>query len=544
MAWIVEMTGLDPADGQLKRKLFAQGAGVALPDDVYAEPGLVSWASPSQKIDVGRTGMVEQGADAGELILSNTPPSVDDPGPWDGLLDLAWDGRRVNLFNVPGAWSTRILVAWGVLEQPYGNLIGGTSGQANLRFTLRDPRAPLEAPLQPIKFAGTNVGPAGVEGGADLKGKPKPILYGSASNISPPRVNESLLIYMVADRAVSVFCVRDGGVSLGAGTSRANVASMQANIPAGGTYDYCATSTGTYIRLGTTPIYDITVDAGEGATSADRSHARIWSRLRTERCTSAFSGAVDNSSVNSEHDGSPSEAGFWWDEETDQKDAVDQVLTGLGGFEVQNENGVWLIRRLALPSGTPSIELVKLSTGVRLKAKSRKLTTLQRVRASYAPRGVPPYRVTVRWGRNYTVMDEGDFAGSAVQRLRDKFSEEWRVETDTSTTIWNPAAGTGLFPNAPELTVETGYTPGADGVTCPAAVTEAARLKTMLCVLRGQYQVSLIPEVGDRPLPGDVASLTYAGMGLSGGPIFRVLQTSFLLGSKGPEMDLVLGLQV
>lgn len=544
MAWVVEMTGVDPADGQVKRHLFAQGEGLALDDDIYVNPGLVSWASPSQKIDVGKAGMVEQNADAGELILSNSPPSIDEPGPWDTLLDLAWYGRRVSLFSVGTVWANRVLVAWGVMEQPYGNLIGGSSADANLRFTLRDPRAPLDAPLQPIKFIGDNVGPVGVEGISDLKGKPKPILYGSASNLPVPRVNESLLIYMVADAAVSVLCVRDGGVSLATGVGRANLASLQANIPAGGSYDYCSTATGTYIRLGTTPVYNITVDASEGASAADRSHAKIWSRLRTQRCSSATSGAVNAASVAAAHAASPDEAGFWWSGEITQLAALDEVLSGFGGFEVQNAAEEWVVRQLVLPAGAPVLEFLKLSPIVSLKANSRYLATIQRVRPSYAPNGVPPYRVTVRWGRNYSTMSESDFAGSAAKRLRDKFADEWRLETATNPATWDPVAKTGLFSNAPELTVETGFTPGADGVTCPPAVAEASRLKTMLCVLRDQYQISFIPEVGDVILPGDEVSILYAGMGLSAGPHFRVLQSGFILGSSGPEMDLVVGLRL
>lgn len=543
MAFVIEMTGFDPVLETDRVFRFAYGAGVAL-DDGYAEPGLATWASPTQRITIGSSGRVEIGADVGEMIISNTPPTADDPGPWDALLDMVWHNRIARLYSVGSVWADRVLVAWGALETPFGNLVSDNTSVASIRFPLRDPRAALEAPLQPSKFKGDNVGPVGVEGGADMKGRPKPILYGAASNLPIPRVNESLLIYQVADRAVSVLCARDGGVALGGGVQRGTLASLVANNAGPGKFDIYAGAEGTFIRLGSSPVYNITVDAMEGANAADRSHAKIWARMRAQRCMPPYT--FPNAKVGSTTAAAaaaPGEAGFWWASEIDQKAALDQVLSGMSGFEVLDQNEVWQIRQVAIPSGATVIDLERLTTGARLSTKSRRMTSLQRVRSSYAPNGVPPYRITIKWGRNHVVMNEADFAGGAIQRLRDKFAEEWRLETVTRPEIWNPDDNTGLFPNAPELTVETGYTPGPDGLTCPAAQTEAARLAALLCVQRGQYQVSFVPEISDHLLPGDVVSARHATSGLSAGPLFRVLQSSKLLGSKGLEMDLIVGLQ-
>lgn len=542
MTWIVELNGTRISDGVAKRFLFAQGAGLALTDDIYAEPGLLTWASPSQNIDVGKTGTVSISTDSGSLEISNAPPSVDQPGPWDALLDYVWNSKMTTLWWVPGTtMAAAVKMAWGTLEQPTGSILGG-SAQPTIKFPLRDPRAALEAPFQPIKFLGTSIGATGVEGGPDMKGRPKPILYGTASNITPPRVNESLQIYMVADKPATVLCVRDGAMGLTAGTIRGTLASMVATPPSPGQYDVYAGAEGTYVRIATNLVQGITVDASEGANAAARSHAQIWNRIRTERCGTA-GGAINATALAAAHAAAPGEAGFWWDDELDQKDAVNAVLVAFGAFEILELAGTWKVQRLALPSGASVIDLSVLLPGSANTAKTRNLSALQRLRPAYAPNGVPPYRVSVKWGFNYTVMGTTQFNGGAQQRLMDKFAKDWRIETAVNNAVWNPTAGTGTWPNAPELTIESGYGPGADGISGTDAATDAAAYLSMFSALRGQYQVTFVPELTDRLQPGDVVKLTHPSMGLSGGKLFRVFQAGFILGSKGAEVDLVIGLE-
>ena len=539
---MVEMSGLDPADGLTKRRLFGLGTGLSLADDVYVETGLLGWASPSQKVDIGATGAVSETADAGEVVIANVPPDISKPGPNDALLSYAWHGRRANLYWIPGRlWSGRTLMGWGVLEQPFGTVVSRSSG-GRLTFGLRDPRQSLEAPFQPSKFMGTNVGPVGVEGGPDLKGRPKPVLYGTASNIPAPRVNESLLVYQVADRVASVLCVRDGASALTAGVLRASLAGLTANSPTPGRYDVYAGAEGTFIRLGTTPFFGINVDASEGAAAANRSHARLWERIRLERCGSTAAD-ISAAATTAAHNADAAEAGFWWGTEATRKAALDEVLFGFGAFETQALDGTWRPIKLTLPSGTSVIDLAVLTPSSVFVAKTRELLELQRVRPNYAPGGVPPYRVSVRWGKNYEVMSASQFAGVAPKRLQDKFDDEWRIETVINSAVWDPATNTGMFQNAPELTVESGYIPGADGVSSPAAAGEAARLLAMLSTVRGQYQTSFAPQIGDVLLNGDVVRLTYGGMGLSGGKLFRILQNGLVVNRAGAQMDLVIGLE-
>lgn len=539
MAFVVEMAGYDKVAAAEKTVRFAMGEGIAFADG-YAPGALMRWASASQRVEIGPTGRVGARTNGGEIMIANFPDTVWAEGPWDTMADWVWQNRKATVYRVDGInWAGREFIASGVVEQPIATLdVGGSSIGSVLRFPIRDPRAVLDTPLQTVLYDGSNVGPVGLEGGPELKGRPKPIVYGLVSNVSPPQVNSSLLIYQIADKAVTVLCVRDGAVPLTLGTVRASVATLQANVPPSGRYDIYSGPSGTFIRLGTTPIFNLTCDADEATTVANQSHAYIWQRLRQRiDVLAVLSGAATAHALDA------AGAGFYWDAEISQAEALDEVLGSYSAFEYQNPDGSWTIQKLILPAGAPVIELIQMTPTIRLKAISRPLIRMTRVRPDYAPSGAPPFRVSVRWGRNYTVMEPGAFAGAAGARVREKFSLEYRTVTATNNAIWDPTAKTGLWPGAPELTIDTAYQPGADGLSAAAAQAEADRILALLGPVRGQYQVQYVPTVGDSIGVGSVVKMTYPRMGLVAGALFRVLE--FGLGIENDEMkaDLVIGLQ-
>lgn len=538
MRFVVEMTGYDKVAAQEKTVRFAMGEGIAFADG-YAPGALMRWESASQRVEIGPTGRVGTRTNGGEVMLANFPDTVWEEGPWDSLADWVWQNRRATVYRVDGTnWAGRQFIASGVLEQPVATLdVGGSSIGSVLRFPIRDPRAVLDTPLQTARYAGTNVGPDGLEGGEELKGRPKPIVYGLVSNVSPPRVNSSLLIYQIADKPVTVLCVRDGSVRITPGVQRASLASLQATTPASGRFDYWSGAQGTFIRLGTSPIFNLTVDADEATNELSQGHARIWKRLR-ERIGSV----VSDPSVLAAEALDQAGAGFYWDEEITQADALDEVLGSYSAFEWEAE-GVWSLEKLILPAGASVVDLVQLTPTSRLKAKDRPLIRLTRVRPDYAPDGAPPFRVNIRWGRNYTVMDSGSFAGGANIRLKDKFALEYRTASASNNAIWNPDTKTGLWPNAPEMTIDTAYQPGAGGITSPGAQAEANRILALLGPVRGQYAVQYVPEVGDPMRVGAVVRLTYPRMGLAVGALFRVLEYGLGIENDQMKADLVIGLQ-
>lgn len=542
--YVVQLTGYDVAGGVARSFTFAMGGGLPFTDVAYAPGFFMSWASPSQKVNVSKDGGVVLSADIGQLIIQNVPKDMASAGPLDALMDYAWFGRYAQVFWISdGTWANRALIAQGMLQQPVATLQVDTGFQSNLTFPVRDPRDVLSVPVQPTKYLGNNAAGAGVEGESDIKGKPKPIMYGVVSNIPGIRVNQQKLIYQLADKAVAVLCARDGAAGLTAGVLRANVASLQANIPAPGTYDYCAGADGTYVRLGSTPVATVTFDAAEGTLSSDRTHAQLWKRIRLERCGNLI-GILDAASIAALDVLDANEVGWWFPDEANQIDLINSVLTSCSGYEIQALTGIWSIAKLLAPSGATAIDLclVRSISAAAMTVKNRAILSIGRARPDFAPDGAPPYRVNVNWGQNYTVMAETDFVGVAPQRLRDKFGQQWRTETATNLAIWNPTTLVGPWPNAPELTVNTGYQPGVDGLTCPQAATEATRLVALYSALKAQYLVGFLSEVTDSILPGAVVSLTHP-QGLAAGPLFRVLQSTMKLEDSQRKDALVLGFQ-
>lgn len=545
--WAVELAGYDPGGATSVTWRFALGCGHAPTDATYVPMGLSRWSSPSQKIDVDQNGVVRSTADAGELIIANQARGPLTAADWDLGVTYAWQDRTAALYWVPGSvWADKVLVAQALLEQPVADL-------GALRFPLKDPRSALDAPIQTKLYAGDNVAPDGSEGTEDLKGKPQPLIAGVVSNETPDLVNEQKLIYRLASNAVTPLCVRDGGVPLTASTLRANAASLQANEPPAGSYDYVSNSTdGTLIRLGRTPVYGIQFDAEEGATEADRTHAQVWSRVRTSWC-GTDPGDIDTASVAAVDALDSHEVGFIWRDQT-RRDALDAILGSLVGYEVQGLDAKWAIGRLAAPSGTPAINLVQaLAVDVQgLTDRPMSVGYPERTRPGWEPNGCPPYRVDVQWGHNGTVMARSDFAGAASERLKAKFATEWRVESASDATIWDPTSNAGYFPGAPKLTVSTGYQPGADDRTCPHAATRASELLALFSGLKGQYRAKFLPDgpwntPGVDPdviLPGAVVSMTFARFHMDTSPLFVVLQSGWVVqDGRDPEATLLIGLQ-
>lgn len=545
--WVAQIIGYD-IEAEIEKTLrFSLGRGVAFTDTAYCHGLMTAWKSATQKISFDQGGQVVTSGDAGELAITNLPEDMVSPAEFDALVDgWAWQGREATIWWVPSnSWADRQLMGRGSLEQPTADLAVGPGDEAKIRWPIRDPRSALIAPLQTKKYGGTNVGPDGVDGSANLKGVPHPVLYGTVSNIPGVLVNSEKQIYHLADRQVDIFCVRDGSLPLIPSTQRANTASLEANEPPPGHFDYVKDTAqgGTYARLGAPAQGRLTFDAGEGVNAADRTHGKIWKRLRQQRCATDLddleSGVADLDA--------PYVVGWWWSDPINQRDALDELLASFSGYEVQDHNGIWHLAQLRAPIGSPEINLLRLTEESTLTEIDRPIINMQRVRPNYAPNGAPPYSVNVRWGRNYTIMVASDFLGGAYEperfRLIDKFSREYRVETKTNDEIWNPATGAGLFPNAPELTITTAYQPGDDFITSPHAEGEAQRILDLLSTLHGQYQVEYVFEIGDFILPGATVRATYPSFGLEASPLLLVLQSSLEVAIGGARAKLVIGFQ-
>lgn len=543
MAYVVQISGTDPADGTAKSYRFAHGAGVLLTDLGPCPSGLQRWSSPTQKVQVAASGNISQPtADQGQIIISNAPDDVGAAGPYDALMGYVWSGQIVRLFWIPGSlWSERIQVARGRLQQPVSDRSEGSSVTSTLTFPVVDPRAGLDVPLQRTTYLGTG----GLEGGVELIGKPKPIVYGTVFNTSPVLIDAARLIYQVADRAIlSVLAVRDGGSPLTFGTGRASFALLQSTVTKPGKWDRYIGVEGTFIRIGTKSVFQICCDAREGANGT-RDHANIWSRIRLIRCRdTALMQDAANIAATKALDSSR-EAGFFWggDNQISRRDALDEVLQSFSGYEVYGNDDIWRVYKLTAPATGPVLRMVMLTEGQVLGVSDREMISFQRVRPSFAPGGSPPCRMTLNYQQNFTVLDPGSLAGVVTDATKKKLTTQWATTTANALEIYDPSTDTGLWIDAPELTVNSGYQYGPDGLTSPDASAEALRLLTLYKANQPWYQCSFRARPTDQVLPGMVLGIVHPGYGLSAGKAFVVLQSNLIVEGGDAVWSVVVAFQ-
>ncbi|WP_165063929.1 hypothetical protein [Paludisphaera rhizosphaerae] len=504
--YLVEMTAYDPAIAGERVLRFASAPGhVTRPsespaNEVY-EPRLVDPGNWAQYLVDALATEGASGSGGGAVVLNNAD------GALDGLLEYGFDGRpivvRMGTAGAPHPSGFPPILT-GVMEQIEPTL-------TTIAVVLRDRRAEVaDKPFQPLKFAGDNVLPNGVEGVADdLKDKPKPLLLGKCRNLPPPLVNTTKLAYQVSSAEIrSIDGVYVGGAAVAAGTAHASLAALQAASPAGGQYDYYlgASGDGAYLRLGTSPSAVVTCDATEGATAADRTAAQLARRVLV--AAGVPSGDVDSASVAALDLANPAAVGFWGGEdELTTGPVLDAILRSVGGYWAVDPLGRFRLGRLEAPSGSPLLTIERhelVATGGE---------PVERLSARGEGRGLPAFRVTVGYRRNWTVMADSDVVGSVGQDRRNFLKQELRTTAAVDATVQ------AKHPMAGEKQAATLLDDEA------AAAAEAARLLDLYKVRRDLLQVRLPASLlkGAGVALGSVVALDLDRFDWSGGKSFRVV---------------------
>ncbi|MBU8544000.1 MULTISPECIES: hypothetical protein [Roseomonadaceae] len=196
-------------------------------------------------------------ATAGEVLLANG----------DGALDyLAGDwrvgGQPVTLLRGPHRRPRHAPFAEFV-EVARLRARGAASGTSRLALPLRDPGADLSVPLAPL-YAGAG----GAEGGSDLAGAPKPVLYGIKRRIEPVLVDPARYIYQIHDGAIEeVIAVRDRGAPLTDVGDSLSYAALESFVPGAGEFRTCRSAGMVRVEpAGADGVSLLTVDA-RGATA-------------------------------------------------------------------------------------------------------------------------------------------------------------------------------------------------------------------------------------------------------------------------------------
>ncbi|MBN9529674.1 MAG: hypothetical protein J0H82_25940 [Alphaproteobacteria bacterium] len=487
--------------------------GTGLVDLRFGSPGWTSRPTdtPAGKVFVGR--VVNAGNFSLHAFASGRTGGRGDVG--SGTITLANADGALDALKSYG-WGRRITVRRGLVDgltmpaYPAGWAVvfAGVVEQAEVtrdvvRLLIRDRQAEVaDLPMSAVKFDGSNVLPAGVEGGADIKGKVKARIYGAAYNFAPRCCNTSRLIYQISQGALQVVsAVYDRAAVVTPGTARASLAALQSNTPTAGTFDWYLGSggDGAYIRLGTTPSGEVTVDATEGATAADRTAAQVWKRILLGP-GGLSSGDIDAAAVAALDAANDAEIGIWVGEETTVGDVLDKVAASVGAFWGITRAGLFTISRFELPTGTPVTTFTDSDFGA----------DIDRVAGNDVGAGKGVWQVVLNYRVNHTVQTS-DLAGSVTAARRQVLAQAGASVTASDATVKTQ------YPLADQVEVDTLL------VDETRAATEAARILALRKVARDYVDLTVSAGRAGTIEIGAVVAVRLARYGWDGGKLFRVI---------------------
>lgn len=427
---------------------------------------------------------------------------VNNDGGLDGLNDYGFDGRALKILagDPQLGYASFTTVLAGTMEQVAVNY-------DIAQIILKDKQLVLDRVLCVNRYGGTNSLPAGVDGTAELKGKPKPRAYGGVGlGISPEFVNTSKLIYQVNDGAViDVQAAYDRGSALTKGADYTSQADMEANAPAAS--GYRVWKAGGMFRLGSSPLGAVTCDIT--ASSTVKSTAQVLKQIALD--AGITSGEISSSDVTALDTLNNADVFEFVSGDDTALQVMDRIAASIGAWFGFDRLGSLRMGRLEIPSGTAAFTIsnTNLDDG-----------GIDRVRGQDANKGLPSYRVTLKYAKNYTVQTN-DLDGAVTDARRAVISTDFQTEKAEDLTIKNKHL------TSPEIIRETRL------VSQSAAATEASRLLTMYKTRRDTYTMKIRLNQATLALLdiGIVVNVVVNRFGMSGGKLLRVLGIEMDLGS-------------
>jgi hypothetical protein len=457
-------------------------------------------------------------------IDTSTAAFTNADGGMDSLVTKAFDAQD---FIVISSDTNTPRLFYGSMEQP-------TYDVQTMRLTVRDSHYIFQRPMLPIKYAGTNVLPSGVEGTAsDLKGAPKPLVLGQVFNLTPKLVNTALLVYQVDGqqglRTGWALTVYDKRIALVAGANYVDQADMEANAPAAG--QYRVWPAGGCFRLGSSPLGSVTADVNNPITVADArwttfpaatvdNQAHSIVAAMQEWITDAYATFTPRAGPTVYVNYTPPVVGIYLDQETTGAEAINQVSMSLsaGWGPDQNQNymniNFWQVRE----PGSYAVTDYHGNTPPVIALQESDVLEIQRIVSGDPDRGIPIWKVNLGYAKNYTVQSGTDVAGAAAADIA-FVSQAFRYVTAEDATVKTQ------WPNAQVLNIDSLIVNQAD------AQTEANRLLALYKVRRDFLQVKVpLSDTytlgnGAQRLPwiGQDVSLTHSRYGLAAGATLRLI---------------------
>lgn len=448
--------------------------------------------------------------DHGDIRLTNLD------GWLDWMADAYCDGRAVRLLigDDGDAYDDFTEVFTGVAA-------GVEVDVAEVRVRIHDRFSEaLDQPLSEDTFAGTG----GVEGPAALKGQPVPVVEGAAFNV-PLELGDGTtanLVYVLCDRGPVTFTsVRVKGDDITAGTQRADAAALMANTPTPGTYDWTpgTSTTRPAVRFGSAVDGQVTADVTTAATKPSAVFAALAARQSVTVAAGDLT-ALDAATT--------APVGGWWRGSDRTRQALDEVAATVGAGYWQDRDGVWRLRRIEAP-GTPVATFAVFSLARDAAVGEADIISLSPIPTSRDAGGIQPWKMTLRFGRNYAPQSEDGLVApptiTADQRAR--YATEWQE------TVAEDAGIRTDHPLSAPLEADTLFRDRAD------AEAEAARRQALYADRRRlSVRVSLTPAVAAVLDLGVTVRVEHPRLGLSAGR--DMLVTGMTLDLLAQTADLTL----
>jgi hypothetical protein len=426
---------------------------------------------------------------SGELRLINTE------GQLNFMADCAIDGRAFRMMcayenDTYATFRTNTILA-GTMAVPQWE-------DDLLIIQLRDKQAIIDQPIQSAIYLGNNILPNGIEGGADLESKRKPLLFGRVFNISPIPVNTSLLIYQVSSAAIDdVTDVYAGGASLSKGANYTSQADMETNAPDPAFYRVWPA--GGCFRLGSDPVKTVTCHAREGATETLRRPGSLLQRA-------ALAGGLTASDLNTADlaaldTDAPYECGIWINGDDTTASVIDFLAGGCGAWWTFDAVGKLRTQQLKNPSasGNPAVTTL---TAIEILADQG----IERVSIGDGPDGLPPKEIKIHYQKNHT-LQTSDLFGVVNTDRRQWLETEWRTLSLTSATIAEKHLLAGTLERYTPIAVRTD------------ANTEANRTRTLRCTRRDTLRLTcqVSPNIQTFLVVGAIIEIEYPRYGYDAG---------------------------
>lgn len=441
--------------------------------------------------DIGR----KMSSGTGELQLDNSDRSFDTL-----YQNNTIDGRRVLLkygqITIPGLVPASF--------DTYPTLLDGIAQDwfldaSQLRITIRDNAFKMDVPASINTYGGTGT----TDGDASLVGKRKPLSYGLVNNVTPVQINAANLVYQVHDGSLNAIpVVYDSAYALpipataGPDADYVNYAALVASTIAAGHYVTCK-ALGLF-RLGSTPFGTVTCDV-QGDNGGTGGYVTDTASI-VRRMIAVFAPLVDLVDEGSFFALSAAQSavvGYYLslDENKTVRQAVDDLLGGIGACGGFRRDGVFEVIRFIVPTGT-AVDSYTADDIVD--------DTLKRVElpSSYNP---PPKRQRVTYANIWTIQTDvsAGVSDTRKQLLQTGFS----VASHSNTALAATIATAHLLAQDPDPI--NGY---FDSLV--TAVAEADRQLVLKGgVARALYSFTLKSKGLTRKI-NDVISLTFAPVGI------------------------------